>query len=101
MKRLQVLCRMLVNDERAHVGYESHLLLALRAGRPALLQALMRSTHRAFFACTASVVWLTHRPVLRHSGYSARSFLRVCLAQYAFYLEPVTPRWHSKNLTTT
>lgn len=100
-KRLQVLCRMLVNDERAHVGYESHLLLALRAGRPALLQALMRSTHRAFFACTASVVWLTHRPVLRHSGYSARSFLRVCLAQYAFYLEPVTPRWRSKNLTTT
>jgi hypothetical protein len=61
----------------------------------------MRSTHRAFFACTASVVWLTHRSVLRHSGYSARSFLRVCFAQYAFYLEPVTPRWRSKNLTTT
>jgi hypothetical protein len=100
-KRLQMLCRMLVADERAHVGYESHLLLALRAGRPAVLQASMRWAHRIFFACSASVVWLTHRAVLRHSGYSARSFLRVCLAQYGFYLEPVTPRWRSKNLTTT
>jgi hypothetical protein len=100
-RRLKVLCRMLVSDERAHIGYESHLLVALRAGRPALLQTLTRWAHRAFFACTAGVVWLTHRAVLRHSGYSARTFLRVCLAQYGFYLEPVTPRWRSKNLTTT
>ena len=100
-KRLQVLCRMLVNDERAHVGYESHLLLALKADRPPLLQALVRFAHRGFFACTATVVWLTHRPVLRHAGYTVRSFLKVCFAQYAFYLEPVTPRWRSKNLTTT
>jgi hypothetical protein len=100
-KRLKALCRVLVCDERAHVGYESHLLIALRAGRPAWLQAPTRLAHRAFFACTAAVVWLTHRSVLRHSGYRARSFLRVCFAQYDFYLEPVTPRWRSKNLTTT
>jgi hypothetical protein len=100
-KRLQMLCRMLVADERAHIGFESHLLLALETGRPAVLRALMRWAHRAFFVCTAGVVWLTHRPVLRHSGFSARGFLRVCLAQYSFYLEPVTPRWRSKNLTTT
>lgn len=100
-RRLKALCRMLVCDERAHIGYESHLLLALRAGRPAALQGLMRGAHRAFFACAAAVVWLTHRPVLRPAGYNARSFLRMCMAQYAFYLEPVTPRWRSKNLTTT
>jgi hypothetical protein len=46
--------------------------------------------HRAFFAGTASVLWLTHRAVLRKGGYGARSFLRSCLAQYAFYLEPVS-----------
>ena len=43
---------------------------------------------RSFFAATACVVWLTHRPVLRCAGYDARSFLRSCLAHYAFYLEP-------------
>jgi hypothetical protein len=88
-RRLTVLCRVLVSDELAHVGFESQLLRALRAGRTAPVQALMRLAHRAFFAGTAGVVWLTHRSVLRKTGYDARSFLRVCLSQYAFYLEPV------------
>jgi hypothetical protein len=88
-RRLMVLCRVLVSDELAHVGFESQLLLALRAGRAAPVQALMRLAHRAFFAGAASVVWFTHRSVLRKGGHGARSFLRVCLSQYAFYLEPV------------
>jgi len=87
-ERLQVLCRTLVCDELAHVGFESHLLLALRARRAVPLRALMRLTHRAFLAGTAAVVWLTHREVLRHCGHDPRSFLRQCLAQYSFYLEP-------------
>jgi len=86
-QRLVALCRVLVSDELAHVGLESQLLLALRASRTAPVQALIRLAHRAFFALTASVVWLTHRSVLRHGG--AGSFLRACLSQYAFYLEPV------------
>jgi hypothetical protein len=88
-QRLKVLCRGLVSDELAHVGFESQLLLALRARRAAPIRALMRLAHRAFFAGTASVVWLTHRWVLRRGGYGARNFLRVCLSQYAFHLEPV------------
>jgi|SRR6516165_8812792 len=89
-QRLKVLCRTLVADELVHVAFESQLLLALRAARPAWARTLMRSTHRAFFAGTASVVWLTHRVLLRHSGHDARTFLRLCLAQYDFYLEPVS-----------
>jgi len=88
-RRLAALCRGLVSDELAHVGFESQLLLALRAGRPAPVRALMRLAHRAFFTGTAGVVWLTHRSVLRQGGYGARGFLRVCLSQYAFYLGPV------------
>jgi len=88
-QRLKVLCRTLVADELAHVAFESHLLLAMRAARPGWMRALLRSTHRAFFAVTACVVWLTHRAPLQHSGYDARTFVRLCLAQYAFYLEPV------------
>jgi len=89
-QRLKVLCRGLVSDELAHIGFESQLLLALRAGRVAPVQALMRLAHRAFIAGTAGVVWLTHRSVLRQGGYGARSFLRACLSQFAFYLEPVS-----------
>lgn len=88
-QRLVVLCRVLVADELAHVGFESQLLLALRAGRAAPVRALMRWVHRAFFVATAGVVWLTHGSVLRQGGFGARRFLRACLCEYAFYLEPV------------
>lgn len=88
-QRLVVLCRSLVSDELAHVGFESQLLLALRAGRAAPLQKLVRLAHRAFVASAASVVWFKHWSVLRRAGYGLRSFLRLCLSQYAFYLEPV------------
>jgi hypothetical protein len=87
-QRLKVLCRFLVCEELAHIGFESQLLLALRARRPAPLRALMRLAHRTFYAGSACIVWLTHRSVLRCAGYDARSFLRSCLAHYAFYLEP-------------
>jgi hypothetical protein len=89
--RLKVLCRTLVSDELAHVGYESHLLLSLRRCRSAPVHAVLRLCHRVFLAATASVVWLTHRAVLRRAGHDAPSFLYACLAQQAFYLEALSP----------
>jgi hypothetical protein len=97
-QRLQVLCRTFVCGELAHIGFESHLLLSLRAGRSAAARTLMRVSHRAFLAGTASVVWFTHRSVLRDCGYDARSFLHRCLAQHAFYLEPANPALASTSL---
>lgn len=90
-QRLEVLCRTLVSDELAHVGFESHLLLVLRKRRCAAARILQRIAHRGFFAATAGVVWLTHRAVLRRGGYDAGSFVRSCLAQHAFYLEALSP----------
>jgi hypothetical protein len=97
-QRLRALCRGLVSDELAHVGFESQLLLALRADRAAPLQTLIRLAHRAFFAGTAGVVWLTHRSVLHRGGFGARRFLRVCLSQYAFHLEPVNAALASRSV---
>jgi len=90
-RRLRVLCRAIVSDELAHIGFESQLLFTLRAGRAAPLRALTQPAHRTFFIITAAVVWVTHRSVLRRAGHSPWSFLRSCLAQYAFYLEPTAP----------
>jgi hypothetical protein len=97
-RRLRLLCRVLVSDELAHVGFESQLLLALRTSRAAPLQALMRWTHRALFAGTAGVVWFTHRSVLHKAGYGMKSFLRVCLSQYAFHMEPVNVTLASRSV---
>jgi hypothetical protein len=87
-KRLRILCRAIISDELAHIGFETQLLFALRARRSAAWRILAQPAHRTFFACTAVVVWFTHRSVLRRAGYGARSFLRSCWTQYAFYLEP-------------
>jgi len=84
-----VLCRTLVADELVHVAFESQLLLSLRDARPRWGRTMTRSAHRGFLAGTASVVWWTHRSLLRHAGYDLGSFVRLCLAQYSFYLEPV------------
>ncbi|MBV8405440.1 MAG: hypothetical protein JO203_14730 [Gammaproteobacteria bacterium] len=88
-QRLKVLCRTLVADELVHVAFESQLLLALSRSRPRWVRRLLRSAHRAFLAGTACIVWLTHRPLLLHCGYGARTFLGLCLAQYGFYLQPL------------
>ena len=87
-QRLKILCRTLVADELAHIGLESQLLLAMRARKPVLLRALSRLLHRTFFSCAATVVYLTHRTVLRGAGYGLGGFLRVCATQYTFYMEP-------------
>jgi hypothetical protein len=87
-QRLKVLCRVLVSEELAHVGFESDLLLGLRGSRAAPTRALLRWAHRAFFVCTACIVWATHRPVLGAAGMGFTGFLKSCLAQYSFYLEP-------------
>jgi len=87
-QRLRLLCRMLVADELAHVGFESDLLLAIRARRAAPVRIAVDMAQRAFFFCTATVVWTTHRAVLKQAGYGLPGFLKACWAQYRFYLQP-------------
>lgn len=87
-RRLRDLCRTLIADELAHIGYEAELILELRSRRPALLRSLARLTHRLFFCAAVGAVWVSHRAVLRRGGHTAAGFLRCCLEQYAFHLEP-------------
>jgi hypothetical protein len=87
-QRLKVLCRTLLADELAHVGFESDLILELRARKHPGLQTMIRLVHRAFFCGAACAVWVSHRAVLRSAGYTATEFMRTCLGQYAFHLDP-------------
>ncbi|MDE2263652.1 MAG: hypothetical protein KGL45_14100 [Gammaproteobacteria bacterium] len=87
-QRLKVLCRTLIADELAHIGYESDIILELRARKPSALRTLVRLMHRTFFCGTACAVWISHRAVLRRAGHTAGGFLRTCLEQYSFHLDP-------------
>jgi tRNA isopentenyl-2-thiomethyl-A-37 hydroxylase MiaE len=86
-QRLKILCRTLVADELAHIGFESQLLSELRLRRSPLARTLIRSAHRALFTSAVLTVWLTNRAVLRTVGYDASTFLRVCREQFSFYLD--------------
>jgi hypothetical protein len=87
-QQLRLLCRMLVADELAHIGFESDVLLAVRAQKASPVRIGINFAHRVFFLGSSTVVWATHRPVLRRAGYNVLTFLKACQAQYAFYLEP-------------
>ena len=87
-QRLKVLCRALIADELAHVGYESELILELRAEKPPAMRPLIRIVHRALFCAAACAVWISHHAVLQRAGHTAAGFLRTCLDQYAFHLDP-------------
>lgn len=87
-RQLRALCRMLVADQLAHVGFESDLLRALHAHRPALVRGPLALALRAHFTSASISAWIEHRPVLETAGYSASTFIRACSAQWSFYLEP-------------
>ena len=91
-QRLRLLCRMMVADELAHIGFESDLLLSMRGQKPAPIRAAIDLAHRSFLSGTAGVVWMTHRAVLKKAGYGLWSFVRACDAQYRFYLLPPVSR---------
>jgi len=95
-QRLRLLCRMLVADELAHVGFESDLLMSMRSEKALPLRVAIDLAHRAFFVGATIVVWTTHRAVLRRAGYRAFTFWKACRTQYRFYLQP--PRQADKTL---
>jgi hypothetical protein len=86
-RQLQTLCRILVADELAQIGFESDLLREMQARKPPLARAAHATLHRAFFMNSSLAVWLAHRRVLRAAGFGARGFMAACVAQYAFYLD--------------
>ena len=92
-RRLQILCRILVADELAHVAFQSQLLLASRNGRAGLARLLTGVWEQCILTGAALVVWATHRRVLKSAGYGPALFLRDCRSQHAFYLKwPAAPR---------
>ena len=86
-RELRALCRALVADELAHIGFESDLLIGMRERKSRISRQWIQHAHRAFLQSAAVIVWLTHRLVLAEAGYTLRTFLSACAAQYAFYLD--------------
>jgi hypothetical protein len=89
---LKAICGKILEDEKAHVEYESALIAFAQAERSAGARRAWRWSHRAFFACTVAVVYGEHRRVIAKGGRSFRVFFRDCLREFSRCFPDADPR---------
>ncbi len=78
---LRAICGRILEEERAHLRFQSFTFARLASGWVPVQQAV-RELHRWFLVVTAMLVWLEHRFVFLAGGYSIQRLLRHCLAEY-------------------
>jgi hypothetical protein len=83
---LRRICEEIVADEIQHVTYESALLQAIRARRPAVVRALARRLHELLHAGALAVVYRGHSEVLRAAGVGPVGFWRAGWAVFRRHL---------------
>lgn len=79
---LKAVCFKILEDEKAHVEYESALLAWARARRGPFIRRAWRAGQRVFFAGTAAVVYREHRAVLRRAGLDFKTFFRAAFREF-------------------
>ncbi len=79
---LKEICRIILNDEEAHVAYQATLIGHLRARHRMVTRALIRATHAFLHAGAIIVVYRGHRGVLNAGGFSFGSFWRACRTDF-------------------
>ncbi|HET9473018.1 MAG TPA: ferritin-like domain-containing protein, partial [Steroidobacteraceae bacterium] len=92
---LKTICREMCADEAVHLRYETQLLMALRGERAPLVRRFVELLHRTLLSVSARVVFHDHRRVLRHVGYTPRSFCRDCGAIYRMVMH--ARNWQPKT----
>jgi hypothetical protein len=83
---LHRICEEIVADEVQHVTYESALLHAIRARRPAAIRAFARRLHEILYTGALAVVYRGHREVLRAAGLGPVGFWRAGWAEFRRHL---------------
>lgn len=79
---LKALCDKILDDEKAHVEYESTLIRFAQAAEGTSKGAAWRLGHWALFAGTLAVVYREHRAVLKAGGYPWKRFREACREEF-------------------
>jgi hypothetical protein len=85
---LNAISSRIVQDEAAHLKFQSSMLSRLGASRRLIVRRLIAQLHRLFLLGTSFVVWCEHGSVFRAAGYSFKLFLRESLAEFAALESP-------------
>jgi hypothetical protein len=71
---LKSICQRIFEEEAAHLRFQAFALGRFRSRHCHLTQALIKTSHVAFLACTAVLVWAEHLAVFRSAGRTFRQF---------------------------
>jgi hypothetical protein len=85
---LRAISERILEDEAAHLKFQSSMLSPLAARRISLWQRLVRRMHRLFLVATSFVVWIEHGSVFRAAGYSYEDFVLEALAEFSALESP-------------
>jgi len=88
---LQAICDRILEDEAAHVEFQSERLAILRRSRSGWLVAAAFATQRLLFASTVAVVWIRHQLVLRAVRKSFFVYWRDCHREFRTCLSLMNP----------
>jgi hypothetical protein len=79
---LRSLCNKILEDEKAHVEYESALIRFAQESRGAWRSRFWRLAHKILFVGTVVVVYGEHRRVLDGGGYPFIAFFDACCGEF-------------------
>jgi hypothetical protein len=79
---LKIICTRILEDEAAHLRYQSSMLAQVAAGRPHVWSRALARLHRLFLLGTIFVVWVEHQAVFEAGGYDLRRFTSEALFEF-------------------
>jgi len=79
---LKTICRRILEDEAAHLRFQSSMLARVGSRRSSATQRALGSTHREFLQGTVALVWMEHRAVFKAAGYDFRRLRDEALSEF-------------------
>ncbi len=79
---LKIICRRILEDEAAHLRYQSSMLGRVSSKRKRVFQRGLGHLHRMFLLGTTVLVWMEHRGVLEAAGYDFQRFKEETLSEF-------------------
>jgi hypothetical protein len=79
---LRAICNKILEDEKAHLDYESALIRFAQGARGPLARLAWRTGHRLLFAATVIVVYHGHRKALLRGGKGFVEFFDACWKEF-------------------
>jgi hypothetical protein len=85
---LRAISNRILQDEAAHLKFQSSMLSRLGALQRPLLRRLISRLHRLFLVGTSFIVWVEHGSVFRAAGYTFEEFALEALWEFAALESP-------------